>query len=40
MALLRNKPSEIPKDAVLLTEEEAMKFQWDMVENRYGDPLL
>lgn len=40
MALLRNKPSDIPKDAVLLSEQEAIQFQWKMVEDRYGDPLL
>lgn len=40
MYLQRNKPSEIPKDAVLLTEEEAIQFQWKMVEDHYEDPLL
>lgn len=40
MALLRSRPSEIPKDAVILTEQEAIQFQWKMVEDNYGDPLL
>ena len=31
MALSRNKSEEIPKDAVVLTEDQALTYQWKII---------
>lgn len=33
MALLKGNPSTIPSDAVILTEEEAIKYQLNLLQN-------
>jgi len=31
MALSRAKPEELPKDAVVITEDQALKYQWKII---------
>jgi len=31
MALSRAKPDELPKDAVVITEDQALKYQWKII---------
>lgn len=31
MALSRARGSDIPKDAVIITEDEALKYQWKII---------
>lgn len=31
MALSRARPDDLPKDAVLITEDQALKYQWKIV---------
>lgn len=40
MALMRGKPSEIPADAIRMTEEEAIEHQWDVLGEHQDDSIL
>jgi len=31
MALSRAKPDELPRDAVVITEDQALKYQWKII---------
>lgn len=33
MALSRARPAEIPKDAVMISEDEALTYHWKIISN-------
>lgn len=40
MALQRAKKEDIPKDAILLSEDEALEHQWSIIEDHPDDWML
>lgn len=40
MVLQRARPNDIPKDAIILTEEEAIQHQWAIIDDHPDDWML